>query len=89
MSMQEMVTVYTVSNAIEAEIIKNALIDEGIHCEIEGSHQAGEAGLTGIEIKLQVPEADALRAKAFIADHDSLAEDEPVDDEHAEGIQPI
>jgi hypothetical protein len=88
MSIHDLVTVYTVSNAIEAEIIKNALIDEGIHCEIEGENQAGEAGLTGIEIKLQVPAPDAVRAKAFIADHESLADDEPVGEEHSEGIQP-
>jgi hypothetical protein len=89
MATHDLVTVYTVSNAIEAEIIKNALEDEGIHCEIEGEHQAGEAGLTGIEIKLQVPAADAARAKAFIADHDSLSDDEPVGEEHPEGIQPL
>jgi hypothetical protein len=70
MSMQDLVTIYTVSNAIEAEIIKNALEDEGIHCEIEGGHQAGEAGLIGIEIKLQVPSADADRAEKFIRRHE-------------------
>src|SRR5262249_47306954 len=89
MAMHDLVTAYTVSNAVEAEIIKNALIEEGIHCEIEGENQAGEAGLTGIEIKLQVPEADVARARDFIAHDDSLSDDEPVGEEHKEGIQPI
>ena len=84
MSMQEMVTVYTVSNAIEAEIIKNALDDEGFHCEIEGSHQAGEAGLIGIEIKLQVPENEAEQAKAFILEHTHSHDDDEEDDEPGE-----
>lgn len=74
MSMQELVTVYTVSNEIEAEIIKNALEDEGIRCEIEGSHQAGQAGLIGIAINLQVPAADAERARAFIKEHEDRGE---------------
>lgn len=70
MDADDLVTIYTVSNAIEAEIIKNALEDEGIQCEIEGGHQAGEAGLIGIEIKLQVRPADAERATAFIKEHE-------------------
>jgi len=93
MSMQEMVTVYTVSNAIEAEIIKNALDDEGIRCEIEGGHQAGEAGLIGIEIKLQVPEDEAERARAFIEDHETHHDDDEDDDDESgmpdEGIQDL
>ncbi len=85
MSMQEMVTVYTVSNAIEAEIIKNALDDEGFHAEIEGGHQAGEAGLIGIEIKLQVPANEAEQARAFVLEHaQSHVDDEDEDDEPSE-----
>lgn len=95
MAEQDLVTVYTVSNAIEAEIIKNALEDEGIQCEIEGGHQAGEAGLIGIEIKLQVPAADAERAREFIKDHEThhTSDDDPElneavqDLENREGIQ--
>ncbi|MEI7684139.1 MAG: DUF2007 domain-containing protein [Planctomycetota bacterium] len=92
MSMQEMITVYTVSNAIEAEIIKNALEDEGIRCEIEGGHQAGEAGLIGIEIKLQVPEDQAEAARAFIQDHEtSHSDNDDLDEAGApeDGIQDL
>lgn len=70
----ELVTVYTVSNVVEAEIIKNALAGEGIRCLIEGGHQAGEAGLIGIEIKLQVPTDDADRATKFIHEHESRSQ---------------
>src|SRR4051812_39743507 len=45
MDPNELVTVYTVSNPIEAEIIKNALVDEGIACVLDNELQAAEAGL--------------------------------------------
>lgn len=83
MASPELVTVYTVSNAIEAEIIKNALVAEGIPCMIEGEHQAGDAGLIGISIKLQVPSDQADAAREFIAAHEHKGttaetdEDEP------------
>lgn len=89
MSMQDLVTVYTVSNAIEAEIIKNALEDEGIRCEIEGGHQAGEAGLIGIEIKLQVPEDDAERAREFIKEHETHHDDDDSDLPPDDAIQDL
>ena len=57
------------ANAIEAEIIKNALEEEGIRCFVEGGMQAGEAGLAGFPIRLEVAAADADRAKEFIELH--------------------
>ena len=92
MSMQEMVTVYTVSNPIEAEIIKNALDDEGFHCEIEGGHQAGDAGLIGMEIKLQVPANEAEQARAFVLEHAQSHgddEDDEPDGDPSEGVQAV
>jgi len=70
MDPNELVTVYTVSNPIEAEIIKNALVDEGIACVLDNEHQAAEAGLMGLEIKLQVPVGQASRARDFVAAHE-------------------
>jgi hypothetical protein len=64
----ELVTVYTVSNPIEAEIIKNALVDEGIACVLDNELQA--AGLTGLDIKVQVPVSQASRAREFVAAHE-------------------
>jgi hypothetical protein len=70
MDYNELVTVYTVSNPVEAEIIKNALQGEGIRCFIEGANQAAESGLMGIEIKLQVPAHDVDKAVRFLKKHE-------------------
>jgi len=67
---QELVTVYTVSNPVEAEIIKNALHAEGIKCFVEGGNQAAESGLTGIPVSIEVPAIDADRARKFIEAHE-------------------
>ena len=45
MNSQDLVTVYTVANSVQAEIIKNALQAEGIRCFVDGINQAAEAGL--------------------------------------------
>lgn len=74
MDNNELVTVYTVSNQIEAEIIKNALEDEGIRAFVEGGNQAGEAGLVGITIHIEVAAADAEQARAFIQQHQHRAQ---------------
>lgn len=66
----ELVTVYTVANPIEAEIIKNALVDEGIACVLDNELQAAEPGLMGLEIKVQVPVHQASRAREFIEAHE-------------------
>lgn len=71
LNIHQLVTVTTVDNPIEAEIIENALHDEGIRCFLEGEHQAGETGLTALEIKIQVPVEDADRARTFIEAHES------------------
>ena len=70
MDTNDLVVVYTVANPVKAEIIKNALAEEGIRCFIEGENQAGEAGLIGIAIRLLVPAADADRAAKFIEQHE-------------------
>lgn len=70
MDPNEPVAVYTVSNPVEAEIIKNALRSEGIACELEGVNQAAEAGLIGLEIKILVPAHDANAARNFLTEHE-------------------
>ena len=70
MDTNDLVAVYTVANPVKAEIIKNALAEEGIRCFIEGENQAGESGLIGIAIRLFVPAADADRAAKFIEEHE-------------------
>jgi hypothetical protein len=69
MDSKELVTVCSVPNNIEAEIIKNALHAEGIRCFVEGGNQAGEAGVAGIAVRIEVPADDADRARKFISRH--------------------
>lgn len=69
MDADELTQIYTLRDAGEAEIIKQALQHEGIRCELDGEHQAG---LTGIfEIQVLVRAADAERARKFIEEHHS------------------
>lgn len=70
MTHDELVTVYTVSNSVEAGIIKGALEEEGVRCFVQGELQAAEAGLAGIEIAIQVPANEAERARKFIMKHE-------------------
>jgi hypothetical protein len=63
---RDLVTVFTATNEVEAEIIKNALVAEGIRTLVEGPHQAGEVGVLGIGVKVQVAPADAERAREIV-----------------------
>jgi hypothetical protein len=66
---------------VQAEIIKNALEAEGMRCFLEQEDQGGWAGLMNISVKVQVPAADAERARRFIRDHEgSHSEEEPEDE---------
>jgi hypothetical protein len=70
MDPQELVTVYNASNSVEAEIVKNAMEDEGIRCFVEGENQAAESGLAGIPVQIQVAAIDANKAREFIVAHE-------------------
>ena len=80
MNFEELVTVYSVSNAVKAEIIKNFLQSENIPCFIDGAHQAGDAGLMGLAVKLQVPASDAKRARQLIDERETRHEEEQEED---------
>jgi hypothetical protein len=66
MDVNDLVTVYTMSNPMKAEMVKNLLESEGIRCFLDGINQAAEPGLIGLEIDVQVPAADADRARKLI-----------------------
>jgi hypothetical protein len=66
----DLVTVYTVVNYIEAEIIKSYLISEGIRAFIENENQAAEPGLIALEIKIQVPASEYAQARKLIEAHE-------------------
>jgi hypothetical protein len=68
MEFNEPVTVYTVSNPYEAEIIKMALRSEGILCELDGERQAGLSDVLGIGILVRA--SDAQRALRLIKHND-------------------
>lgn len=62
-----LVTAYTVSDPIQAELIKNTLLDHGIQCELGGGHQAGFTGALAVEIIVHEP--DFSRAIEIIKEH--------------------
>ena len=70
MQKQDWVTVHVDSNPVIADIIKNALEAEGMQCVLENEMQAGEGGLSGLPVKVQVPAADAKRARQIIEKHE-------------------
>jgi Putative prokaryotic signal transducing protein len=70
----EFVTVYEASNSVEAEIVRNALLDEGVKCFMAGENQAAGSGLAGIPVTIQVAAVDADRAREFIRAHEERRE---------------
>ena len=62
----DLVTVCSVANPVEAEVIRNALKAESIPCFVEGLQQAGLVGTLGIPIKIKVRVGDFNRANKFI-----------------------
>lgn len=70
MDIHEPVTVYTVSNAVEAELIRSLLRNEGIRCMLGGLN-TGELALPGAStIDVMVPADDADRARKILERHD-------------------
>jgi hypothetical protein len=65
----DLLTVYSTDNAIDAEVLRAALHGEGMRCEISGENQAGLTGIGGLEIQLLVRAEDFDRARAFLESH--------------------
>jgi hypothetical protein len=61
METQEPIEVYTVTDPTKAEMIRNALHQEGIVCEISGETQAGFSGVFAIQILTRAIDADRAR----------------------------
>ena len=61
MDSQDLVTVYTVQSAAEAEIVCNALKSVGIHAVVGGETQAGFAGVLEIDVLTKVEDVDKAR----------------------------
>jgi hypothetical protein len=64
MDPEDLVSVCTVNNPTEAEMIRNSLKAVGIACEISGENQAGLAGVLSIEVLTH--ESDAAEARKYL-----------------------
>jgi hypothetical protein len=62
------VTVYTLNDPYEAEIIKNALRSGGLHCDLDGGGQAGLAEILTIGVVVRARDAD--EARRIIQEHE-------------------
>ena len=71
-----LVTVYTVTDANEAEVIRLGLEGEGIRCEIGNETQGGLAGLGIMKIDLLVLAKDKQAAEAYLKEHHHAPDDE-------------
>jgi hypothetical protein len=71
MRADEPVTVYTLNDPYEAEVVKTALRSQGVHCELDGAHQAGLSEV--LEIGVLVRARDADRARKIIRRHEMQA----------------
>jgi hypothetical protein len=70
METNDLIRVYTLTNATHAEIIKNFLQEEGIRCFLDGEESAANLGLSAFEINVMVPAGDADRARKLIESHE-------------------
>ena len=61
------VTIYTSKNQIEAELVRNTLLDHDIECHLDGEFQAGFAGVPDVDIV--VKESDVEFAAEVIEKH--------------------
>jgi hypothetical protein len=70
MTSADLVTVYEVADAADAQIIKNALTAEGIRCALSGEEQASTAAIPGTTVQIQVTAGDVIRAREFLHAHE-------------------
>jgi hypothetical protein len=64
MNANDPLTVYTLNDPYEAEVVKTVLRGQGIPCELDGGRQAGLADI--LEIGVLVRARDADRARKLI-----------------------
>jgi len=69
MEANEPVTIYTVNNPYEAEVIKTALQGQGISCYLDGEGQAGLSDI--LEIGILVRARDADQAQKIIRQNET------------------
>lgn len=70
MDPNELLVAYSTDNPHHADVLRGALVSEGIRCQIDGEGQAGLTGMGIMEIKLLVRAEDFDRAIAFLKKHE-------------------
>ena len=70
MACANLISVYTTKNPGEAEVVRMALEENGILATIQGGVQAGLTG--ALDIDVMVRAEDIVRAREFIAEHQSF-----------------
>lgn len=82
MGCANLISVYTTKNPGEAEIVRLALEENGILAAIQGGVQAGLTG--ALDIDVMVRAEDIVRARDFIAEHQSFSP--PDESEESAGV---
>ncbi len=70
MDFDEPYVVFTTSDPIKADLIKNMLNAEGIKCALEGHDQSFGPGFIAIDIKVLVEAGHADQARKLIEAHE-------------------
>jgi len=70
MGCANLISVFTTKNSGEAEVVRLALEESGILAAIQGGVQAGLTG--ALDIDVMVRAEDIVRAREFIAEHQSF-----------------
>jgi hypothetical protein len=76
MDITDPVCVYTLTDPVRADVIRNYLQAQGIRCRLEGHDQSFAPGLIAFDIKVLVPAGDADRAAKLIQEHEPEGEEE-------------
>jgi hypothetical protein len=63
----KLVTIGSLPDAVEAELVKNTLIEHEIDCQLDGTSQCGFTGI--LSIGIMVCEQDAAKARAIMELH--------------------
>ncbi len=63
----KLVTIFHLGDPVEAELVKNTLMDHDIDCQLGGEHQAGFTGT--LEISVIVREEDVEQAEEIAEIH--------------------
>lgn len=61
MNIDDPVTIYTLNDPYEAEVVRAAVRGQGIPCELDGVHQAGLSEILEIGVLVRAGNADRAR----------------------------